>query len=91
MATISSLLTELSLKPTPSCVHVCEKGYNNTYKKDKHFGASAYTISSDVQQIQAEILKNGPVEADFTVYSDFVNYKSGQSLITDHCLKFLNA
>ena len=26
---------------------------------------------------QAELMKNGPVEAAFTVYADFPNYKSG--------------
>jgi len=30
-----------------------------------------------VTQIQTEIMKNGPVEADFTVYADFPSYKSG--------------
>lgn len=30
-----------------------------------------------MRQIQAEILKNGPVECDFTVYADFLAYKSG--------------
>ncbi len=63
--------------PTPACVHVCEKGYNVSYRSDKHFGAKAYGISSDVTQIQTEIMKNGPVEADFTVYADFPTYKSG--------------
>jgi len=63
--------------PTPACVHVCEKGYNVSYRNDKHFGAKAYGISSDVTQIQTEIMKNGPVEADFTVYADFPTYKSG--------------
>jgi cathepsin B len=63
--------------PTPTCVHVCEKGYNVSYRNDKHFGAKAYGIASDVTQIQTEIMKNGPVEADFTVYADFPSYKSG--------------
>jgi len=62
---------------TPACVHVCEKGYNVSYNQDKHFGAKAYGISSEVSQIQTEIMKNGPVEADFTVYADFPSYKSG--------------
>jgi len=62
---------------TPTCVHVCEKGYNVSYSKDKHFGGKAYGISSDVAQIQTEIMTNGPVEADFTVYADFPSYKSG--------------
>ena len=48
-----------------------------SYSQDKHYGARAYGIENDVQQIQAEILKNGPVEADFTVYADFPTYKSG--------------
>ena len=30
-----------------------------------------------MQAIQAEIMKNGPVEVTMTVYSDFLNYKSG--------------
>ena len=45
-----------------------------------HFltGFSDYSISSDAEQIQTEIMKNGPVEAAFTVYADFVTYKSGK-------------
>jgi len=62
---------------TPKCVHLCEKGYNMTYSQDKVFGAKAYSLSRDVSQIQTEIMTNGPVEADFTVYSDFPNYKTG--------------
>lgn len=60
---------------------MCEKGYNVSYSQDKHYGAKAYSIENDVQQIQAEIMKNGPVEADFTVYADFPTYKSGIYLI----------
>jgi cathepsin B len=36
-----------------------------------------YSVRSDEKQIQTEIMKNGPVEAAFTVYADFVTYKSG--------------
>lgn len=63
--------------PTPPCTKQCRDGYPKTYEEDKHYGAKAYTISSDVEQIQTEIQTNGPVEADFSVYADFVNYKSG--------------
>merc|ERR1711862_1089092 len=35
------------------------------------------TPSNDVKQIQMELMTNGPTEAAFTVYEDFVNYKSG--------------
>lgn len=63
--------------PTPRCVHVCRKGYNVNYHDDKHFGKTAYSVPSNVTQIQAEIMKNGPVEGAFAVYTDFVTYKSG--------------
>uniref|UniRef100_A0A2I9LNU9 Cathepsin B n=1 Tax=Centruroides hentzi TaxID=88313 RepID=A0A2I9LNU9_9SCOR len=63
--------------PTPQCVHACRRGYNVSYNEDKHYGKTSYTISNDVKQIQTEIMKNGPVEADFSVYADFISYKSG--------------
>lgn len=63
--------------PTPKCVHMCRKGYNISYSQDKHYGQKSYSVSNDVDQIQTEIQKNGPVEGAFTVYSDFVTYKSG--------------
>lgn len=62
---------------TPKCVEQCEKGYKIVYKKDRHFGTKAYSITEDVQQIQKEIMTNGPVEAAFTVYQDLLQYKSG--------------
>ncbi|XP_075966443.1 cathepsin B [Anarhichas minor] len=62
---------------TPKCVAQCEAGYTPSYKVDKHFGKSSYSVLSDETQIQAEISKNGPVEGAFTVYEDFPLYKSG--------------
>ena len=38
---------------------------------------SSYSINSDQNEIMREIITNGPVEAAFTVYADFPNYKSG--------------
>lgn len=63
---------------TPKCVKKCDSGYPVEYKKDLHFGKKAYSVSSRVSQIQTELLTNGPIEAAFTVYEDFVNYKSGK-------------
>ena len=40
-------------------------------------GCSSYSVSSSEKEIMAEIYKNGPVEAAFTVFSDFLMYKSG--------------
>ena len=63
--------------PTPQCKRSCEEGYNITYKADKHYGVSSYSVNSDQNEIMREIITNGPVEAAFTVYADFPNYKSG--------------
>ena len=40
-------------------------------------GHKAYSVPNDVEKIQQEIMHYGPVEAAFTVYSDFPSYKSG--------------
>jgi len=63
--------------PTPECRSACREGYNNSYSDDKHYGSDVYSVESEERSIMAEIMKNGPVEAAFTVYSDFPNYKSG--------------
>ena len=60
---------------TPKCQDSCISGYPKTYKEDKHFGASAYSVSSN--KIQTEIMTNGPVEGAFSVYADFPTYRSG--------------
>ncbi|CAG2115546.1 unnamed protein product [Medioppia subpectinata] len=65
------------LRPTPKCQHTCEAGYNVTYTKDLHFGQSSYGFSNQNKQVQADIMKNGPVVAAFNVYPDFLTYKSG--------------
>lgn len=62
---------------TPSCENTCEKGYNVSFSKDKHYGKTTYSVSSEEEQIRQEIYKNGPVEAAFTVYADFPSYTSG--------------
>ena len=59
---------------------LCLLGYDKTYKDDKHFGKNSYSIGRSVEQIQTEIMTNGPVEAAFTVYSDFPSYKSGMKI-----------
>lgn len=63
--------------PTPKCTRTCRKGYAKSYSEDKHFGSKVYSISDNETQIMAEIFKNGPVEADMSVYVDFFSYKSG--------------
>merc|ERR1712121_36486 len=61
---------------TPKCSKKCEDGYNVTFKEDKHYGAKVYSVRGE-QNIMQELVTKGPVEAAFTVYSDFPQYKSG--------------
>jgi len=65
--------------PTPTCTQQCDATtlYSTPYDKDHHVFASAYSIAPDVTAIATEIYTNGPVEAAFTVYEDFLTYKSG--------------
>merc|ERR1719456_2182458 len=63
--------------PSPRPGRKCsESGYSGSYSSDKMRAASAYSIRG-VQQIQTEIMTNGPVYVSFTVYDDFPTYKSG--------------
>jgi len=64
-------------QPTPSCTKKCIPEYTTPFAQDKHYGSSVYSVRSDQTQIETEIFKNGPVEAAFTVYADFLAYKSG--------------
>uniref|UniRef100_A0A1A8SJW6 Cathepsin B n=1 Tax=Nothobranchius rachovii TaxID=451742 RepID=A0A1A8SJW6_9TELE len=80
---------------TPECVSTCEPGYTPSYKKDKHYGKTAYSVPSEEMEIQSEIYKNGPVEGAFTVFEDFLLYKSGVyqhvagSALGGHAIKVL--
>jgi len=62
---------------TPQCAKTCESSYTTPYNKDLHYGRKAYSVAKNNKQLEMEIMKNGPVEAAFTVYSDFLLYKSG--------------
>lgn len=41
-------------------------------------GRQTYSVPSKQEQIMAELYKNGPVEAAFSVYADFLTYKTGE-------------
>ncbi|VDN24856.1 unnamed protein product [Dibothriocephalus latus] len=62
---------------TPACTKKCQEGYPTPYAKDKHYGLDTYAVRFGEEKIRKEIMTNGPVEADFAVYADFLNYKSG--------------
>ena len=63
-------------KPTPKCEHKCVDGYSKSYEEDKTYG-SAYSIGSSEREIQIDIMTSGSIECAFTVYDDFMTYKSG--------------
>lgn len=64
---------------TPTCRKRCDLSSLN-YENELTFGKVSYRISNREDQIKFEIMKNGPVEADFDVYEDFYYYKSGMVL-----------
>ncbi|KNC86060.1 hypothetical protein SARC_01783 [Sphaeroforma arctica JP610] len=63
-----------------SCIEQCEDGTPIKFYKAK----SVYPVvtwfdteESAVQKMMAEIYKNGPIEAAYMVYQDFMSYKGG--------------
>ncbi|XP_014244381.1 cathepsin B-like cysteine proteinase 3 [Cimex lectularius] len=63
---------------TPKCVKTCvNKRYHVKFYNDHRKVNNIYYLPKDTKQIQREIMKNGPVQAAFVVYEDFVVYKSG--------------
>jgi cathepsin B len=66
-----------SSQPTPKCKTTCANGYSGSYATDRWVADSVYSVPSQVAKIQTEIMTHGPVEAAFTVYNDFLTYKSG--------------
>jgi len=83
----------LNFTATPACTQQCVD--KEQWTKSKHFISTVYGVSSDASQIQTEIFQNGPVEACFDVYEDFLSYKSGVyqyqsgSYLGGHCIKMI--
>lgn len=70
-----------NVNESPACPSKCDStatSLYNDFKKDRYtFTGQPMNVDSDVDAIKQEIMKNGPVEAAFTVYNDFENYVSG--------------
>ncbi|KAJ8967970.1 hypothetical protein NQ314_002551 [Rhamnusium bicolor] len=62
---------------TPNCVKNCDAETNLNYTLEITYGNKPYAISSVERDIQIEILNNGPVEASFDVFDDFLTYSEG--------------
>lgn len=65
------------IKPAESCRSDCpNSSYPVSFSQDKHHAKTSYSLSGE-DQMMRDIYQHGPVTAAFSVYSDFVNYKSG--------------
>uniref|UniRef100_A0A6B2LAF8 Peptidase C1A papain C-terminal domain-containing protein n=1 Tax=Arcella intermedia TaxID=1963864 RepID=A0A6B2LAF8_9EUKA len=63
--------------PNPACATSCSSSWTGpSWNNDLHMSQSSYSVSGEAD-IMTEIYTNGPVEVAFTVYEDFVTYKSG--------------
>lgn len=60
----------------PKCSKSCVDDDSRSYKDDKHFASSSYGFHN-VDKIKNDIFQYGTVTAAFTVYEDFLTYKSG--------------
>ena len=63
-------------KVEPKCSKTCVDDDTKTYDDDKHTASSSYGLRG-VDSIKADIYKYGTVTSAFTVYEDFLTYKSG--------------
>eukprot|EP00405_Crypthecodinium_cohnii_P015077 CAMPEP_0206461534 /NCGR_PEP_ID=MMETSP0324_2-20121206/25425_1 /ASSEMBLY_ACC=CAM_ASM_000836 /TAXON_ID=2866 /ORGANISM="Crypthecodinium cohnii, Strain Seligo" /LENGTH=485 /DNA_ID=CAMNT_0053933487 /DNA_START=59 /DNA_END=1516 /DNA_ORIENTATION=- len=65
---------------SPRCPSTCDasaSGEHKNFQDDKFSFQGEIETASGEAQIQQMIMKGGPVETAFTVYSDFENYVSG--------------
>jgi cathepsin B len=63
--------------PTPKCKETCNKDYDKKFEDDLWYADRVYSIASAEEAIMTELFEHGSLEVDFTVYEDFLNYKSG--------------
>jgi len=81
----------LNFVATPPCQQTCQD--SEQWSASKHFLSSSYSLDAD--QMQQELYTNGPIEACFSVYEDFLSYKSGVYQYTSgdflggHCIKII--
>jgi len=63
------------IQDTPDCTSQCVNGRD--WSSSKNRASRVYSPGSNPNQIMNDIMNNGPVETDFTVYQDFLSYRSG--------------
>ena len=62
--------------PTPACVKQCVEGSGLEWNADKRKASSVYTVGGE-KNMMTELSSNGPCEATYTVYADFLLYGGG--------------
>ncbi|KAF7248424.1 hypothetical protein EG68_09350 [Paragonimus skrjabini miyazakii] len=83
------------LYDTPKCVRKCQEEYSKEYADDLYFADSSYNVQNREEDIMLELMNNGPVEVDFDVYEDFLNYNEGiyqhvaGKFVSGHAIKLL--
>ena len=65
-----------SSQPTPQCKKTCSSASGKTYSSDIRKGKSVYSVTGEKNMVN-ELSTKGPIEVAFTVYEDFLAYKSG--------------
>lgn len=80
---------------SPSCKYKCSNDqYENSYQDDLIKGTSVYGVRGE-EEMMKELIENGPIEAAFEVYEDFLTYKKGVyqhlegSLLGGHAIRIL--
>lgn len=73
--------TAASSGSTPQCNERCVSGYSKSWTDDIRHGIAYFQVTSTVEQIQHEIVINGPVSAYMEVFEDFYSYGGGMSMV----------
>ena len=70
---------------TPKCQTTCdpESSWPIAYQQDKIKFSRAYSLSGEAN-IMKDLYENGPMSVSYTVYQDFMTYKSGMFYFYSH-------
>jgi cathepsin B len=85
----------LNFVDTPNCWSNNSCVDNTNWNNDIHTATNVYSLDS-VEDAQQDIYTNGPIEACFSVYEDFLSYKSGvyiydgtSPFLGGHCIRMV--
>uniref|UniRef100_A0A914QLR3 Peptidase C1A papain C-terminal domain-containing protein n=1 Tax=Panagrolaimus davidi TaxID=227884 RepID=A0A914QLR3_9BILA len=59
------------------CIKECQVGYEKSYKYDKFYGKTSYSVAKNAEDIQKELMTHGPIQVSVEIYEDFFYYKYG--------------